>query len=538
MWIQSYDPLNNELFSFLAALAPLAVLLGCLALLRLKAHWSAILGLASACLVALAIYKIPAPAALASGIYGIAYGLLPIGWIVLNVLFLFNLAGRRGLVKTLQEILGWITPDRRLQALAVAFCLGAFFEGAAGFSTPVAVVTVILAGAGFPPLMAGILALVANTAPVPFAGLGTPLVALQGVTGLDLGALTAQVALQLAVFDLLIPFWITVILAGWASAWEVLPAVLVTGGVFAAAQLAVAVLHGPWLVNIIASLLSLAALVLFLRVWKPSRVWMFPHETNYPAAQAGVDWKSKEYAQAVLPWLVLTLVVFVWGIPTVKSMLDGISTLKIPVPGLHLLVQRAAPLVSTATPEKAIFELNLLSASGTGILIAGLISGLLLRFNLRQMASAYWETLKQARFTLVTIACTMALGFVCRYAGMDGTLGLAFARSGALYPFFGTLLGWLGVVLTGSDTSSNVLFGSLQRITAGQLGIDPVTMAAANSTGGVMGKMINAQSISVAATAAGLEGREGEILRRVFWNSLALAGLAGLVVMAFVYLGV
>lgn len=535
-WLQNYNPLNNAALSTLAALAPLIILLGCLGILKLKAHAAALAGLAATILAAILIYGMPAPSAAAATLYGMAYGLLPIGWIILNVLFLFNLTTRKGLLGTLQDSLTAITADRRLQLLLVAFCFGAFFEGAAGFGTPVAVTASILIGIGFPPLTASGLSLIANTAPVPYAGLGTPIIALQGVTGLDLRALTAQVAFQLVLFDLLIPAWILCILSGWKKMVEVLPAVLAAGGSFAVAQTLIAVFHGPWLVNIVSSIVSLVFLTIFLRWWKPRSIWRFEGDASVsinPLAE-------KKLSQAVvvkawLPWVLLSVVVFVWGLPQVKTWLDGFTLTRLPVPGLDQMVLRAPPIVPQPRPEAAVFDFNWLSASGTGILAAALMAGLYLRYPLRQLLRIYWETLKQVRFTLLTIAATMAIGFVSRYAGLDGTLGLAFARTGWLYPFFGTLLGWLGVVLTGSDTSSNVLFGSLQSITAGQLGLNPVAMAAANSSGGVMGKMLNPQSISVASTATRWEGHEGEILRYVFLHSLALAALAGLVVLIQAY---
>ncbi len=467
---------------------------------------------------------------LLSVVYGAAYGFLPIGWIIVNVIFMYNLANRKGLFQTLQDSLTAITRDRRLQLLLVAFCFGAFFEGAAGFGTPVAVTSSILIGLGFNPLAAAGLTLIANTAPVPYAGLGTPLVALQAVTGLDLKALTVSVAQQMAIFDLLIPIWIIVAFAGWRGLLGIWPAVLLAGGSYAVTQYLVAALHGPWLVNIVAALVSMGVLVLFLLKWQPRKTWTFPGESEAsPAARP--QHSRAEIVRAWMPWLVLSVVVFIWGLPEVKAFLDSFSLVRIPVSGLHLLVQRMPPVVPAAQPQSAIFDLSWLSASGTGILAATLLAGALLGYTPRELLAVYGATWKQVWRSLVTISAMMAIGFITRYAGMDGTLGLAFAQTGPLYPFFGTLLGWMGVVLTGSDTSSNVLFGSLQRITSEQLGFNPVTMAAANSSGGVMGKMINAQSIVVASTATGRYGKEGEILRYVFFHSLALVALAGILVM-------
>jgi lactate permease len=518
---------------------PLAVLLGCLGLLRLKAHLSALIGLAAALLVAVWIFGMPALQAGISAVYGAAYGLLPIGWIILNVIFLYNLCNQKGLFKTLQESLTTITRDRRLQVLLVAFCFGAFFEGAAGFGTPVAVSSSILIGLGFAPLQASVLSLIANTAPVPFAGLGTPLISLQAVTGLDLRALTAMVAWQLAFFDLLIPFWVVAVFSGWKGMLEIWPALLVTGGTYTVVQLLVAIYHGPWLVNILSSLVSMVVLILFLQHWKPPHIWRFSGdaENEQPGVGKQLQVATKQHMLlAWLPWLILSLVVFVWGLPQVKTWLDSFSLVHFAVPGLDQQVLRSPPVVGQARPESAAFDFNWLSASGTAILIAGILSGIWLGYSLVELLKSYWLTLKQISNALLTISATMAIGFVIRYSGMDGTLGLAFSRTGVLYPFFGTLLGWLGVTMTGSDTSSNVLFGSLQRITAQQLGLSPLLMAAANSSGGVMGKMLNAQSIVVASSATHWHGHEPEILRGVFWHSLALVTLAGLIVLLMAYL--
>lgn len=530
---QIYDPLHSFWLSVFMALLPIAVLLVGLGLLRLKAHVAALVGLAATVLVASIVFKMPIDLSALSVIYGAAYGFLPIGWIIVNVIFLYNLSARKGLFQTLQDSLTSITRDRRLQLLLVAFCFGAFFEGAAGFGTPVAVTSSILMGLGFSPMAAAGLSLIANTAPVPFAGLGTPLVALQGVTGLDLHALTISVAQQLTPFDILIPFWILVAYAGWRGMWEVWPAALVAGVSFAITQYLVALLHGPWLVNIAAALVSLGALMLFLLKWKPATLWKVPGEEEAKGSDRPVHTRQ-EIIQAWMPWVILSLVVFGWGLPQVKSILDGFSLIHIPIPGLHLQVLRMPPIVPDPQAQSAIFDFNWLSASGTGILAAALLAGAFMKYSPLELLAVYGQTWRQVWRSLLTISTMMAIGFVTRYAGMDGTLGLAFSQTGPLYPFFGTLLGWMGVVLTGSDTSSNVLFGSLQRITAEQLGFNPTGMAAANSSGGVMGKMINAQSIVVASTATQQYGKEGEILRYVFFHSLALAALVGLLVMILV----
>ncbi|BCY17886.1 L-lactate permease [Leptolinea sp. HRD-7] len=535
-WQQVYDPLNNTFLTTLAAITPVVILLGCLAVFHVKAHYAALLGLCAALVVSIAIFGMPVPQAAAATVFGALYGLLPIGWIIVNVIFLYQLANRKGAFNILQDNLTSITQDRRLQLLLVSFCFGAFFEGAAGFGTPVAITASMLIGLGFGPLQASGLSLIANTAPVPFAALGTPILALQAVTGFDLQTLSSVIAWQLLLFDIIIPFWLIWAFAGWKRMLEIWPALLVAGLSFGITQIIIATLHGPWLVTIAGSLVSIGSLVLFLKRWKPERIFRFESD---PVVQTEIKkhaYTRNQTLQAWLPWVVLSLMIFIWGLPPVKAWFDSFSTIKIPVPFLHELVQRMPPVVPSPTTEDAIFNLNFLSATGTGILFAALISARILGYGLRETLHVYGSTIKQVRYSLLTIMAMLALGYVTRYSGLDASLGLTFALTGWLYPFFGTLLGWLGVALTGSDTSSNVLFGSLQKLTAGQVGVNPVLMAAANSSGGVMGKMIDAQSIVVASTATKWYGHEGDILRYVFFHSIALAVLVGLVVMAMAYI--
>ncbi|HKG94326.1 MAG TPA: L-lactate permease [Gemmatimonadaceae bacterium] len=531
-WPQTYDPLGSRVLSTLVAALPVVVLLGALASGRVKAHWAALLGLASALAVATAVFGMPAGAALASAAFGAAYGLFPIGWIVVNVIFLYQITSERGLFAVLQRSIASITADRRLQLLLIAFSFGSFFEGAAGFGTPVAITSALLIGVGFSPLQASGLSLIANTAPVAFGAMGTPIVALQGVTGLDLHALSATVGRQLPVFSLIVPVWLVCAYAGARRALEVWPALLVAGVSFALPQFLVSNYHGPWLVDVAAGSVSIAALALFLRVWRP-RGAAEPAPPAVPSDAPAED--RRAVRRAWLPWAVLTAFVFVWGLPPVKAALNAISLPTFEVPGLHRQVLRVPPAVSAAQPEAAVFALNWLSATGTSILLAAVVAGLLVGCTPRELAATYGRTLRLVRHSLLTIAAMLALGYTSRYAGLDAVLGLAFAGTGVLYPFFGTLLGWLGVALTGSDTSSNVLFGSLQRITAEQLGLSPTLMAAANSSGGVMGKMVDAQSIVVASTATRWYGHEGAILRYVFLHSIALATLVGVLVMLQAY---
>ena len=536
-WAQGYDPLGHWWLSALVAALPVVVLLGSLALLHMKAHFAALLGLATSIICAIWIFGMPASLAAKTAVLGAGYGLLPIGWIILNVIFMYQLTCEAGLFKVMQDSLTGITQDRRLQLLLIAFSFGAFFEGAAGFGTPVAVTAAVLIGLGFKPLEASGLSLIANTAPVAYGALGTPLIGLQGVTGLDLRELSAQAGRILPFFSVLVPFWVVWAFAGFQGMLEVWPAVLVAGVFFAIPQFLISNFHGPWLVDVIASVISMAALIGFLMIWKPKRVWGFEHEGQERAARGKHGYSASQVAKAWIPWLVLSVVVFVWGLPTVKAQLDKWSAPKYPIIGLHQMVQRVPPVVRKPTAEGAIYSLNWMSATGSGILVAAIIAGLIMGFNPWKMVRTYGKTLMRVRFSLLTIAAMLSIGYMTRYSGLDATMGLAFARTGVLYPFFGTMLGWLGVALTGSDTASNVLFGSLQRISAEQVGVSPTLMAAANSCGGVMGKMIDAQSIVVASTATEWYGHEGDILRYVFFHSIALAALVGIMVtlQAYVY---
>jgi lactate permease len=575
-WAQTYDPLGNAVLSTTIAALPVVVLLGAIAWLEMRIHLAALLGLAVATAVALFVFRMPADAAFATAAYGAAYGLFPIGWIILNLIFLYALTVKKGLFAVLRGSLAHLAPDPRVQVILIAFSFGAFFEGAAGFGTPVAVTAAILMQLGFKPLQAAGLSLIANTAPVAYGALGTPIIALSGVTGLDLHQLSAMAGRQLPFFSLIVPFWVVWAYAGWRGMVGVWPAALTAGVAFAIPQFLVSNFHGPWLVDIVAAICSMAAVVALLKVWQPRDQWEGRHVANpnirdgdTPSLPADADSGGTSDAspassprtveptvqevrsgtcvarpseskalvrQAWLPWILLSVLVFLWGVPAVKKQLDSLSAPSFDVPRLHNVVVRVHPVVPKPTPEAptkpeaAVFKLNWLSATGTGILAAALLAGLFMNFSPRELARAYLETLWRVRFSLITIAAMLALGYVTKYSGTDATLGLALARTGVLYPFFGTLLGWLGVALTGSDTASNVLFGSLQKITAEQTGLSPVLMCAANSSGGVMGKMVDAQSIVVASTATNWYGHEGSILRYVFFHSIALAALVGLLV--------
>lgn len=534
LWQQGYDPTGHWWLSTIAAALPIVVLLGSVAGLRMKAHNAALLGLATGVVMAIGVFHMPAKAAGMAVTYGAGYGLFPSSWIILNVIFMYQLTAEAGLFKTLQESMTSITRDRRLQLVLIAFAFGAFFEGAAGFGTPVAVTAAILIGLGFPPLKASGLSLIANTAPVAFGALGLPLVALQGVTGLDLGVLSAAVGRTLTPFCILVPFWMVWAFAGFRKMLEVWPALLIAGGTFAFIQLLISNLHGPWLVDIVAAPITMAVLIAFLLKWHPKRIMTLGAEESLdPRGSHGHT--SGKIVMAWLPWVILSVAVFLWGLPTIKGLLDKVLLSTFPVQGLNQMVQRVPPVVVRPTTEAAIYMGNWLSATGTGILLAAIISGAIMGMSPLRITKIYWNTIVRVRYSVLTIAAMLGLGFLTRYSGLDATMGLAFARTGVLYPFFGTMLGWLGVALTGSDTSSNVLFGSLQKITAEQIGLPSTLMAAANSAGGVMGKMIDAQSIVVASTATEWYGHEVDILRYVFFHSLALAALAGVFVFLQAY---
>ncbi len=563
VWQQIYDPFGNPVISTLMAAVPVVVMLAALAFFHVKAHLAALLALASALLISIFAFGMPASMAGSAALFGAANGLLPIGWIVLNIIFLDRATTENGSFKVLQDSLARITDDRRLQLLLIAFCFGAFFEGAAGFGTPVAVTGAILIGLGFSPLAASGLALIANTAPVAFGALGTPIITLAKVTGLDEMELSMMVGRQLPFFSVLVPFWLIWAFAGWRKMLEVWPAILVAGVSFAVPQFLVSNYHGPMLVDVIAALISMACLTLFLKVWKPATIHTSAtlsgrvdnsrvDEETVTASAAFSDQARPAVMRAWMPWFILTVFVFAWGTQGFKNLFDTrpaidpvTQSAKLDPQGkpmreanpifapaivfttLHQQVEKVPPVVPAPKTEEAVYKFTWLTSTGSGILLAAIVGGLLMGYSIPQLIKQYLRTLWVVRFSLITIAAMLALGFLTRYSGLDATMGLAFAATGIFYPMFGTLLGWLGVALTGSDTASNVLFGGLQRVTAEQLGISPVLMAAANSSGGVMGKMVDAQSIVVASTATRWYGHEGEILRYVFFHSIVLAILVG-----------
>jgi lactate permease len=544
MWNQVYNPLGNAALSTIAAAIPVVTLLALIASGRVKAHIAAITALIVANLIAIFIFTMPADMSLRATVLGVVIGFFPIGWIVLNVIFMYQLTVASGRFETLQRAVGSVTADRRLQLLLIAFSFGAFFEGASGFGTPVAITGAILIGLGFSPLAASGLSLIANTAPVAYGALGTPIQGLASVTGLDPYTLGAMVGRQLPFFSLIVPFWVVWAFAGWKGTKEVWPAVLVTGVSFAVPQFLISNYINPWIVDIGASLISMGALILFLKVWQPKALWLSPalrsHDVSADLAKPDKSTTLPKLTQAevwssVLPWIIVCVVLLVWGTGWFKALVNPIFTWSYAVPHLHNMINQVAPVAAVPKPEAAVFSFQYLSFTGTGMLIAAIVSGFVMGFSPLKIGAVYGRTIRICAVSLITISAMLAIGTLTRLSGIDATLGLAFATTGVLYPFFGTLLGWLGVALTGSDTASNVLFGNLQKITSELLGLSPILMGAANSSGGVMGKMIDAQSIVVASTATNWYGHEGSILRFVFKHSITLACLVGVLVMLQAY---
>jgi lactate permease len=552
-WVQIYDPIGNAWLSTLAAAIPIVVLLGTLALLDWPAHRAAVAGLTAALVVAMVVYGMPGRVVLAAAGYGALYGLFPIGWIIVAAVFLYSLTVETGQFDVLKTSVAAISDDPRVQALLIAFSFGAFIEGAAGFGTPVAICGALLIGLGFPPLYASALALIANTAPVAFGAIGTPILTLGAITGISPKVLGAMAGRQLPIVSIIVPAWMIVTMSGWRGLAGVWPAVLAAGGAFAVTQFAWSNTVGPELTDIVGGIVSLGAVTVVARRWPPRERWTFggtavSATSNRPTVTH--QYSRAQVLRAWTPWILLSIAVTAWGTAPVKRALSSpILSPMIDVPSLHRMVYREYPVEAAPVDrarmyepayrnqraEAARFTFNWASATGTSILLAALATILHLRIPWRTVVSVARRTISRLRLALTTIAAMLALGFVTRYAGTDATLGLAFTRTGVFYPFFAAMLGWLGVALTGSDTSSNVLFGSLQKITAQQLGLNPILIVTANSTGGVMGKMIDAQSIVVSTAATGQVGQEGRILRFVFWHSVALAAIMGLIVMLQAY---
>jgi lactate permease len=557
IWTQVYDPAGHWWLSTLIAALPIIVLLGLLAGFRVRAHLCAIAGAVTAVIVAIIAFKMPAILAVSSFFYGAAFGLLKIVWIVIAAVFLYNISVETGQFEIMKRSVAAITPDRRLQLLLVAFCFGAFIEGCAGFGAPVAIAGAFMIGLGFKPFQAAVLNLIANTSPVAWGAIGTPVHTLAAVTSLNESDLNAMIGRILPVTALIVPVWLVMTMVSWKETLEVMPAILVVGGSFAATQWFWANRMDSNLVDISAAIVSLLVTLLFLRVWRPKNIWRFAdekgiHELQIPQeASPARTYSARQIARAWMPFAILSIFVLCWGLPSIKTALNQATTPSFkmvladgkPRPGppgwdwpyLHGKVSRTTPVVPKPTPEAARFDLNWLTATGTGCFLAAIVAGLLLGLGFGRIFAIFGKTLVRLRFAIIAMTCMLGIGYVTRYSGMDAVLGLAFTRTGWLFPFFGTYIGWLGVALTGSDTSSNALFGSLQKITAQQLNLSPILMCATNSAGGVMGKMIDAQSICIATAATNQVGNEGSIFRFLFWHSVALAAIVGVIVMIYAY---
>jgi lactate permease len=564
-WTQNYDPTGHWWLSTLLAAIPILVLLGLLAGLKVRPHLCAIAGAAAAVLCAIFVFGMPTTLAVTSFAYGVGFGLLKIVWIVIAAVFLYDISVETGQFEIMKESVAAITPDRRLQLLLVAFCFGSFIEGAAGFGAPVAIAGAFMIGLGFRPFQAAALNLIANTAPVAWGAIGTPVHTLALVSNLSDGDLNKMIGRILPFTAVIVPFWLVRTMVSWSETLEVLPAILVVGVSFAGMQFFWSNRVDSNLVDIAAGILSLLATLVFLRFWRPKRIWRFPEEREVAAppaapekevvhAATGDEWQTGaghggnpkqvyttgQIGKAWMPFAILSLVVLCWGLPPIKAAMGRATTPAFAtggwnMPYLHKAVLRAAPVVVKPTAENAKFDFNWLTATGTACFLAALLAGTLLGLSPARMLKIFGKTLVRMRFAIVAMACMLGLGYVTRYSGMDAVLGLAFTRTGWLFPFFGTYIGWLGVALTGSDTSSNALFGGLQRITAEQLRLSPILMCSANSAGGVMGKMIDAQSICIATAATNQVGTEGSIFRFVFWHSVSLAAIVGVIVMLYAY---
>jgi lactate permease len=571
-WTQIYDPFGHWWLSAMVASLPIVVLFTMMAGFRVKPHWAALSGAATAVLVACLVFHMPVSLAAGSFLFGVSTGLLNIVWIVVAAVYLYDIAVSTGDFEIMKSSVAGITADRRLQLLLVAFCFGAFIEGCAGFGSPVAIAGAFMIGLGFKPFHAAALNLIANTAPVAWGAIGTPVHMLATVTQMPEADMNAMIGRILPITAIIVPFWLVRAMVSWQETFEVFPAILVVGVSFASMQYFWSNHMDSNLVDITAGLFSLLCTVIFLLFWKPKKIWRFEDEGGHiavtPAGKSvpsvsggsGPEVHSYSFGQtfkAWLPFLILSVFVFLWGYKPVKDWMNIHTTpnwaardaagnvvhnpdgkLKLnsgwDTP-IHNKISRAQPVVPKPTPEGAKFAFIWLSATGTGCFLAAIIGGLIRGVNPVKLLTIFGHTLFRMRWAVIAISAMLGLGFVTRYSGSDAVLGLAFTHTGWFFPFFGTFLGWLGVALTGSDTSSNALFGSLQKITAQQLGLDPVLMTAANSAGGVMGKMVDAQSICVATAATNQVGNEGFIFRFVVWHSIALGAIVGVIVMFYAY---
>lgn len=533
-WIQVYDPMNNLALSAFFACIPIILIFYLLAIRRSPGQIAGAAAMISALAVAIFVYHMPVDLALKSTAVGALYGVFPIFWIVLTAIFIYNMTVETGQFEIVKDSIATITDDRRLQALLIAFGFGAFLEGSAGFGTPVAISAGMLVGLGFNPLYAAGLCLIANTAPVAFGGIGIPIIVAGQVSGIDPMLISQMVGRQLPFLSVIIPIWLVVLMAGWKAMMEVLPACLVAGVSFAGVQWFSSNYIGPELPDILSSLACIISLTIFLKCWKPAKIWRFENEAP-PTLKA--DRAALTFGKVIKAWspfIFLTVMVVLWGLKPVSAMLDAV-TIKWAIPGLDKMIMQVAPIAKIPTAVAAVYKINWLSAAGTALLIASIISAAVLGVGPARFISIFSKTISQLSKPLITIPCVLGLAYIMNSSGMSATLGLFLAGTGSLFPFFSPFLGWVGVFLTGSDTSANALFGNLQAVTGQQVGVDPILTVAANSSGGVCGKMISPQSIAVATAASGLVGKEGDLFNFTVKHSLILAVIVGVMTYAQAY---
>ena len=530
-WTQNYNPLGNAVASTVVAAIPVVLLFYLLAVRKTIAWRAAVYAFFSAVIIALVVFRMPWPMVTASVGHGLVYAVIRIAWTLIAAVFVYQITVESGQFKVIMESIGAVSDDRRLQLILIAFAFGAVMEGAGGGGAPVAICGAMMVGLGFKPFESAVVCLIANTAPVAWGGMGNPVRTLVAVTGLPESDLSATLGRILVWTALILPFWLVRSQCNWRDTFQVWPGLVACGVVFGAIKFVWSNYIDAALVDIMAGIGTLLFLTAFFKLWKPKSVWRYPDD---PPPTVSKRYTAGQILHAWAPFLLVAVLVIAWGLPAIKAVLDA-TTIKVPVPWLHNAVVRTPPVVAKLTAEPAVFDFAWLSAVGTATFIAGLIAGPLQGLSVGRTLRIFGETLYRMRFSLAAIAAMIGLGFITRYCGMDAVLGLAMANTGRLFPFFGTLIGWLGVALTGTDAGSNALFGSLQVITANSLGISAILMASANSAGGVMGKMIDAQSIIVACAATQQEGREGDLFRAVLVHSIALALIVGIIVMLYAY---
>lgn len=534
MWVQTYDPTSNIYLSAIIASIPLVLLFYLLAIRRKPGHISALTSLLTALIIATTMWKMPIHFAINSAFSGMVFGMFPIVWIIVTTIWIYNMTIESKQFETIKVSLSKITDDRRLQAVFIAFAFGAFIEGTAGFGTPVAITSAMLVGLGFVPIYAAKICLLANTAPVAFGAIGIPIIVAADVSKLDLLSISKVVGIQVAIVALIVPFWLSLVMSGLKKTFEIIHFLIFSGFVYASVVFFVSNYIGPYLPDLLASITTIAALLIFTRFIKPKSIFHFKGESIENNKQ-DIILTFPVILKAWLPYIILAFVVYIWSTMPSKGFLNMLD-LKISWPYLDNLIYKTSPVVPSITAYRAIYNFSYASSAGTAIFIAGLISVLFMpSYSYKKSYQCFLKTLKQLVYPIITIASILGLAYLMNYSGMSSTIGLALTSTGALFPFFSPILGWFGVFLTGSDTSSNALFCSLQRTSAEQLGLNPVLAVSANSAGGVCGKMISPQSIAIGAAATGIVGKEGDIFRFAFKQSILMVLIIAIinVIMSF-----